>query len=139
MSNSKVHAEPSFDQSDENPLYYRDDEAWVHELIQELIDRRLFVRRPSKYQLKHRAVNYYPSTDVITIDGQGRHSETGAQAFLDLLEKMYPKRQRSGRLPPRDEEPPQPLIVVNLELDDDKSHGIPANDNLNCSEDTLPW
>lgn len=44
--------------SNRPPLFYKDDEAWVHELIKELIDRKYFVTRPSMHQLKHRKVSF---------------------------------------------------------------------------------
>lgn len=81
-----------FAQSGENPIYYSDDADFVRELIQELIRRKRYVNRPSKHHLKHRGVNYFYTTGVITIDGQGRHYEAGAEAFLKLLDTRYPKR-----------------------------------------------
>jgi hypothetical protein len=38
------------------PLFYPDDDPVVYELIRELIERKRFVRRVSKYHIKHRDV-----------------------------------------------------------------------------------
>jgi len=76
----------------EKPLFYPDDDPLTHEVIKELIDRKRFVSRPSKFHIKHRAINYFPSTEVITIDGRGRHPKAGPDAFLALVEQEYPKR-----------------------------------------------
>ncbi len=118
------------------PLFHEDDEAWVHELIKELINRKYFVTRPSMHQLKHRKVSFYPSTDTIIIDSGGRYEKTGAQAFLDLLEQMYPKKrgQQTGS-PPSDDaasKPPAQMIDLRLALE---SVGCVANDNTSPNND----
>lgn len=101
-------------------LFYKDDEAWVHELIQELIDRKYFVTRPSMHQLKHRKVSFYPSTDTIIIDGDGRYQKSGPQAFLDLLEQMYPKKRgQQTRSPPSEDAtstPSAPDVRFNVRI-----------------------
>ncbi|QQO18606.1 hypothetical protein JJB98_01080 [Bradyrhizobium diazoefficiens] len=87
-SNTK---DSKLDSSGKKPLYYRDDEDFIRELIWELIRRKRYVRRESKYHIKVRKVNFWPSTGTITVDGQGRHHETGTEAFLKLLDARYPK------------------------------------------------
>lgn len=116
------------------PLFHKDDEAWIWELIKELIARKYFVTRPSKNQLKHRKVNYYPSTDLITVDGEGRHSTSGPQAFLDLLEQMYPKRNRP-QSPPQADDTPTPVKEINLEQEPIITA---ANDNNLPDDEELP-
>ena len=80
------------DNSGKKPLFYKDDEDFVRELIWELIGRKRYVRRESKHHIKVRKVNYYPTTEIITVDGQGRHYETGVEAFMRLLDARYPKQ-----------------------------------------------
>jgi hypothetical protein len=110
----------------DKPLYYPDDEAHVRELINEAIRRKRFIKRESKHHLKHRKVNYFPSTEVITIDGQSkRHDKTGPNAFLELLDEMYPRQwPKSPPLsssPTRPDSPPPsslPTNEVNLKDND---------------------
>lgn len=114
-----------------NQLFYKDDEDFIRELIWELIRRRRYVKRPSKHHLKHRGVNYFYTTGVITIDGQGRHYETGAEAFLKLLDARYPKGPR--RLAPAinpfadmtlsEKLRTAPIFDVSLDDVDDLCHG----------------
>ncbi|MHC2584199.1 hypothetical protein [Bradyrhizobium diazoefficiens] len=92
MTTPSHNKSPRFDNSGKKPLYYRDDEDFIRELIWELIRRKRYVRRESKHHIKVRKVNFWPSTGTITIDGQGRHHETGTEAFLNLLDSHYPKR-----------------------------------------------
>lgn len=81
-------------------LFYPDDDPDLYLLVSKLIDRKYYVRRPSKHHVKHRALNYYPSTGTITIDGGGRCAEKGSDAFLALVEREYSKRHRHGKLAP---------------------------------------
>ncbi len=119
-------------------LFYPDDRPEFYLLIQKMIKDKYYVMRPSKHQIKHREVNYYPSSGVITIDGGGRHPEKGSQALLALLEKLYPKRrgrdddtQTTGpELPPSS--PPSSLIL-DIDLDnEDESSGL---DHIRTQDD----
>ena len=85
-------------------------------------------RRKSRYHLKHRKVNYFPSTEVITIDGRGRHPETGPDAFLDLLDQLYPRRRpaKPDPLSLRDEEPAPSSLILDISLDSGDDMGNPA-------------
>ncbi|WP_407167920.1 hypothetical protein [Bradyrhizobium sp. ORS 111] len=93
MTTSPHNESSRFDNSGKKPLYYRDDQDFVRELIWELIKRKRYVRRESKYHIKVRDVNFWPSTGTISIDGEGRHPAKGAQALLALLDERYPKRR----------------------------------------------
>ncbi len=93
MTTSPHNQNSKFDNGAKKPLYYRDDEDFIRELIWELIRRKRYVRRESKYHIKVREVNFWPSTGTISIDGEGRHPEKGPQALLALLDKRYPKRR----------------------------------------------
>jgi hypothetical protein len=106
----------------DHPLFYPDDDPLIYELIKELIARKRFIQRPSPHHLKHRKANYYPSTEVITIDGRGRHLETGPDAFLALLDQLYPKQPFKNRDPLErdlDEPRPSPILVSEISLDED--------------------
>lgn len=94
MTKSSDYTRSKFNLCGNKPLFYPDDDGYIREFIKELIERRRYVRRESKYHLKHRGVNYFYTTGVITIDGQGRYCETGKDAFLKLLDLRYPKQPR---------------------------------------------
>jgi hypothetical protein len=131
MAKSSNNKNSKFDQSGENPLYYSDDADFVRELIRELIRRKRYVNRPSKHHLKHRGVNYFYTTGVITIDGQGRHYETGEEAFLKLLDARYPKGPRRfapaidpfADLTLSEKLRTAPIFEVTLDDVDDLCHG----------------
>jgi CheY-like chemotaxis protein len=129
MAKLSDYTNSRFNFSGDKPLIYPDDDPYTWELIKELIERKRFVRRESKYHLKHRKVNYFPSTEVITIDGRGRHPETGPDAFLELLDQLYPRRL-PAKLDPlslRDEEPQPSSLILDISLDDDDGLGACAN------------
>lgn len=116
----------------EKPLFYPDDNPLIYELIKELIDRKRFVSRPSKFHIKHRAINYYPTTGKITIDERGGHPEAGPDAFLALVEQEYPKRSlRDVGADVRDaENHPEGLVLcITLDDEDDQDSGEDGNDN----------
>lgn len=116
----------------EKPLFYPDDDPLTCEVIKELIDRKRYVTRPSKFHIKHRAINYFPSTEVITIDGRGRHPETGPDAFLVLVEQEYPKRSlRDVGAEAHDaKNRPEGLVLcITLDDEDDPDSGEGGNDN----------
>lgn len=121
-------------------LFYPDDLPELYLLISKLIDRKYYVRRPSKHHIKHRALNFYPSTGTITIDGRGRHMEEGPDAFLALVEKEYPKHHRiRGSRRTHPEKSPAPAPVFEINLDDDECS---ANKQLEGTQDRssdLPW
>lgn len=106
--------------SGNKPLYYPDDDDFVRELIYDLIRRKRYVRRESRHHIKVREVNFWPSTGTIVIDGEGRYAEKGPEAFLELLEKRYPKRRGKGDDTQADtlesSSPPQaPIFWINLD------------------------
>lgn len=82
---------PNHPRTNGNSLFYPDDTPEVSGIIHKTIKRKFFVSRPSRSQLKHRAINFYPSTGKITIDGEASHPEKGAEAFWSLLEERYGK------------------------------------------------
>jgi hypothetical protein len=139
MAKLSDYTNSRFNFSGDKPLIYPDDDPYTWELIKELIERKRFVRRESKYHLKHRKVNYFPSTEVITIDGRGRHPETGPDAFLALLDQLYPRRRPAepDPLALRDEEPPQSSLISDISLDSEDSFGACANHHTEDSEDNL--
>ena len=101
------------------PLFYSTDDFFTRELIKELIKRKRYVRRASKQHIKHRKLNYF-TTGKITVDGEGLHYETGAEAFLKLVELRYanrlgPKINPFEDLAPREEIQPTPIFEVNLD------------------------
>lgn len=121
-------------------LFYPDDAPELYLLVSKLIDRKYYVRRPSKHHIKHRALNYYPSTGTITIDGRGRSTDKGPDAFLALAEKEYPKHQRQGsgrRTRPKKTWAPTPVFEINL--DDDVSAVRHSVDGLQNNATDLPW
>jgi hypothetical protein len=124
-------------------LFYPDDPPEFYLLIMQLIKDKYYVTRASKHQIKHREVNYYPSSGVITIDGEGRHPEKGPQALLKLLEKRYPRRRSKGddtQATPQEPSPSSPpsSLILDIDLDDlDTSGGydpVPSD-----SWDDAPW
>jgi hypothetical protein len=125
-------------------LFYPDDPPEFYLLIQKLIKDKYYVQRPSKHQIKHREVNYYPSSGVITIDGGGRHPEKGSQALLALLEKLYPKRR--GKDDDTQATAPEPLpsspsssLVLEMDLDDEDEPGGYDHDCSQDDGDDVPW
>ena len=126
-------------------LFYPDDDRpEFYLLIMKLIEGKYYVRRTSKHQIKHREVNYYPSTGVITIDGSGRHPEKGPQALLALLEKRYPTSfgkgddmQATSPKPPPS--PPSSLILdIDLDREDEPGGGF-DNDRAQDDGGDVPW
>lgn len=69
-------------------LYLSIDTDDVRDQIRAIIDQGYYVERPSEYQLKIGAVNYYPHTGTITIDRSRRYPLKGLDALLELLEKQ---------------------------------------------------
>lgn len=123
----------------ESILFYPDDPPEFYMLISDLIERKYYVKRASKHQVKHRAVNYYPSTGTITIDSVGRHPEKGPEALLSLLEQMYPRRRRGVPGTPASSvsPPPSPLIVeIDLDHEDDLAGSDPDRKQGDAG---LPW
>lgn len=140
MANSKDYTGSEFNLCGNKPLFYPNDDPLTCELIKELIERKRYVRRPSKYHLKHREVNYYPSTKVITIDGRGRHPETGPDAFLELLDGEYPRRhgEESEAHAASEELRPSGLILdINLDREDDAT--ARDHNRKNDGEGDVPW
>lgn len=119
-------------------LFYPDDPPEFYALISDLIERKYYVRRASKHQVKHRAVNYYPSTGTITIDGKGRHPGKGPEALLVLLEQMYPRRRRGGADAPSAPPPPSPL-VLEIDLDSDNVLEETGRNREQNEDGGLPW
>lgn len=121
-------------------LFYPDDPPELYLIVSKLIERKYYVKRPSKHHVKHRAVNYYPSTGTITIDGKGRHAEKGADAFLALVESEYPKHpQRGDRNWASRAKATSPMPVIEINLDDDDS-SYPTTVVAACNDaNELPW
>ena len=69
-------------------LYLSTDTEDVRVQIHAIVDKGHYVERPSEYQLKIGAVNYYPHTGTITIDRSRRYPLKGFDALLELLEKQ---------------------------------------------------
>lgn len=132
-NNSKIYG------TKEPTLFYPDDSPEFYVLITNLIQRKYYVKRTSKHQVKHRAVNYYPSTGTITIDGIGRHPGKGEEALLALLEQMYPMR-RGAPVAPASSAPPRPAPLI-LEIDLDHEDGPVGRDHDRKQDDDagLPW
>jgi hypothetical protein len=121
MTRSPSDKNPKFENSGKKPLYYHDDDDFVRELIYELVRRKRYVRRESKHHIKVRDVNFWPSTGTITIDGESRHPENGSEAFLELLDKRYPKRRGKGGDTQADTvecSSPTPAPIFWMDLDD---------------------
>jgi hypothetical protein len=118
-------------------LFYPDDRPEFYLLIQKMIKDKYYVMRPSKHQIKHREVNYYPSSGIITIDGGGRHPEKGPQAFLALLEKRYPKRRGNDDGTPTSPEPPlsSPPSSLILDIDLDNEDEPSGFDHVRTQDD----
>jgi hypothetical protein len=124
----------------EKPLFYRNDDEGTRELINKMIQSGLFVDRPTQFHVKHRALNYYPTRGVISIDGEGGCPERGPEAFFALVEKRYPRRGRpSGRTPAPQSPPPTSPPLCDIGLVDEDEH-IDGSDNERCNDaDELPW
>ncbi|SDT21612.1 hypothetical protein [Bradyrhizobium canariense] len=138
MTKISDNTRSKFDRCGDKPLFYPDDDGYVRELISELIERRRYVRRESKFHLKHREVNYFYTTRVITIDGKGRHPETGEDAFLELLEQLYPRRGRKpDPLSQRDQDAPPSSLVLDISLDSEGVFNACAGRHGEDSEDDL--
>lgn len=111
------------------PLFYADDSVELQYIILTTIRReKYFVARPSKHQIKSGAINFFPTTGVITIDGEGRHALTGAEAFWELLKAKYPKHHPASR-EPQGVPPTLPSDLVKLSKNTD-----PDDSDLE-----LPW
>jgi len=121
-------------------LYYRDDGPEFYEPIGELLALKYYVRRPSKHHIKHREVNFWPTTGTITIDAIGRHPEKGQQAFVALVKTMYPKRrlQDAGAQAVTDEPRPSPL-VLEIDLDHSDETSDRGHDPEQDGKDDPPW
>lgn len=116
-------------------LHYPDDPQYIWLLIAELIRRKYFIRRPSKYQIKHRDVNFYFTTGAITTDDGVRHPGKGQFAFVELIEKMYPKApQRTEGNAAFFQQPP---LIVSISLDDEASKE--DDNNAKPDDDEVPW
>lgn len=123
-----------------NILFYPDDPPGFYEDIMELIEAKYYVTRASKHQVKYRAVNYYPSTGTITIDGKGRHPEKGLKAVLELLKRMYPKRGPRSPAPTEPPFPPPSPLVLSIDLDDDNGGGNESGHGHDLDNgDGVPW
>jgi hypothetical protein len=116
-------------------LHYPDDPQYIWLLISELIRRKCFIRRPSKYHIKHGDVNFFWTTGVITTDDGVRYPEKGQFAFVELIERLYPKT------PPHSQAnaaflKPSPLIVsIDLDDEDSKEH----RNKPKPDDNEVPW
>ena len=139
MENKPIIRVPVTDRP-RGPLFYPDDTLATYELIRELINLKYFVWRPSKYHIKHRDVNFWPSTGTITTDNVGRHPENGKEAFFALLQRMYPKGNRARPEAPiiQDNLPP-PVNVLEINLDDEISGSLPSGQERSDENHETPW
>jgi hypothetical protein len=139
MDNKPIIRVPATDRP-RGPLFYPDDTLATYELIRELIDLKFFVWRPSKYHIKHGDVNFWPSTGTITIDNVGRHPEKGKQAFIALLQRMYPKGRRARPEAPinRDDLRP-PVTVLEINLDGEISGSLSRGQERSDESNATPW
>lgn len=140
MNSASKHDDYAIYDAKEPILFYPNDPPELYLLISNLIDRKYYVRRPSKHHIKHRALNYYPSTGTITIDGRGRRTEKGADALFALVESEYPKHHRLGssrRARPAKSPPPAPVFEINL--DDDECSANQLLEGTQNSSNDLPW
>jgi hypothetical protein len=140
MAKSSRNKNSKFGPHGNKPLFYPDDDPLIRELIKLLIKRKRFVRREAKHHIKHGNVNYFHTTGVITIDGQGRHSETGAEAFLKLVEARYEKRlgpkiNPFENLTLSEKLQTAPIFELSLDEEDDLCHD---DDHEQDCEDDLP-
>jgi hypothetical protein len=106
-----------------NSLFYPGDTSEISRIICETIKRKFFVSRPSRSQLKHRAINFYPSTGKITIDGEASHPEKGAEAFWSLLQERYGKSTSQTQKAPLTSAPTM----------------LPASAAPSIDDSDLPW
>ncbi|MGJ4905492.1 hypothetical protein ACQR0V_28265 [Bradyrhizobium sp. HKCCYLS2058] len=127
--------------SKDGPLFYRNDEDDTRELINKMRESGRFVDRPTQFHIKHRALNYYPTRGVITIDGEGSYPERGPEAFLSLLEQRYPKRRRPcGSTPPGPTSPPPTSPpIFEIDLDDERVNPGGREGEQRHDADDLPW
>lgn len=109
---------PSHPRTNGNSLFYPDDTPEVSGIIHETIKRKFFVSRPSRSQLKHGAINFYPSTGKITIDGEASQPEKGAEAFWSLLEERYGKSASQTQKAPSTSAPTLPPASAAPSTDD---------------------
>lgn len=139
MNNKPIIRVPVTDRP-RGPLFYPDDTLATYELIRELINLKYFVWRPSKYHIKHRDVNFWPSTGTITIDNVGRHPENGKEAFFSLLQQMYPKdRRASPEAQIIQDNLPPPVHVQEINLDDEVSASPPNGQERSNEIHETPW
>ena len=98
------------------------DSAEMREAIKRLVDLKIYVLRPTAFQLKtKRGVSFYPSTGTIVVDGLGRLPEHGLDALIRYIAPSE-RRVTSARSrldldvsDPRDESsPPFEPLTINL-------------------------
>lgn len=120
----------------QHKLHYPDDPQYLWLLLTALIGRKYYMRRPQKYHIKHRDVNFFWTTGVITTDDGVRHPEKGQFAFVALLEKLYPKTApRSYPDSPFAKLSP-PILDINL---DDEAAPDVGGGEPEADDDDLPW
>lgn len=126
--------------SDNRILYHRNDGPEFYEPIRELLALKYYVRRPSKHHIKHREVNFWPTTGTITIDVIGRHPEKGQQAFVALIKKMYPKRRlQDPAAQPATEEPQPSPLTLEIDLDHSDETSDCGHDPAQDGKGDPPW
>lgn len=125
----------------DRPMFYRNDEDDTRELIDKMLESDHFVDRPTQFHIKHRALNYYPTRGIITIDGEGGYPERGAEAFFALVVQRYPKRRRPGGSTPMEPRSPRPTSppVFEIDLDDDQVDPDESKASQGDDADELPW
>jgi hypothetical protein len=117
-------------------LHYPDDPQYLWLLLTALIGRKYYIRRPSKYHIKHRDVNFFWTTGVITTDDGIRHPEKGQFALVALLEKLYPKNT-----PPSYPDSPFAKVltpILDINLDDEAAPDV-GEGEPKADDDDLPW
>ena len=73
-------------------LFYNSDTPELTEHISRIVQMKHFVTRYGCNHLKIKAVNFWPSTGKITIDGGPKIDRNGGDALIELLAEMYPPR-----------------------------------------------
>ena len=109
---------PNHPRTNGNSLFYPGDSPVISDIIHETIKRKFFVKRPSRSQLKAGAINFYPSTGKITIDGEPSPTQKGAEAFWALLEQRYGKSAPQSRKAPPALAPAMPPVSAAASADD---------------------
>lgn len=98
-------------------LFMNGDSKELREQITELVERGYKVRRPTRWQIKVGSINYYHTRGTITADPHDTFSETGFDAFVEILakRKVLTRRKASPKTPEIRKAPPNmPELKIRL-------------------------